>query len=167
MDADKTERFTEFGEGLRLPPGGNGYGDRFTEIKRLEGPALSGIRRLEQIGFQSADELGPQIVQGGILPDVQRRKALGQARLVAGGQGPLGKIVGETFGKEVMLLQALKGVVEDGVVRAEPDAVQKLRQGNGALTGDAGQHGRGHETKWSLGDFHLTIIHNCKRNLHT
>lgn len=65
------------------------------------------------MGFERLDEVGPDLSQGLIVIDVEGRQTLAKLWLVARRERPLGEVVREALGQEMVLFEALKRVIEN------------------------------------------------------
>jgi hypothetical protein len=68
---------------------------------------------MREVGFERFDEIGPDLSQGLVVIDVERRQTLAKLRFIARLKGPLREVVREALGQEMVLFEALKRVIEN------------------------------------------------------
>src|SRR5260221_4245833 len=127
---------------------GHGDFDAFAKGKRLKGGRICEFRVLVAIVTDDAAQVGAQRGDGDVVANVQGGELFGEGIAIGVGKGPLGKIVGEAFGQEVMAAERLIGVMKDGSVAALLEPGKQFRQSGCRLIADARQMRHGKKLKW-------------------
>jgi hypothetical protein len=86
-----------------------------------------------------ATQIGTQRGNAGIIADIEGRELLSESVAIDTGKNPLRKIVGRSFGKEMVDAEGLKGVVEDGRVATVLESGEKFGKGDSGSVADASE----------------------------
>ena len=89
--------------------------------------------------IDNADHPPAQTLDRGELPHVDTGQLLRQHRLIAGGQAPVGKVVGESLADEVVFLQSAERVLEDRIIGASLQRLPQFAERGGLLPSDSQQ----------------------------
>jgi len=138
--------------------GGQGkwHGDFQTlaKIKTVEGFLAAELGEGGDEIAEDTAEIGTQGGDGGVVANIEGGELFGQGVAVGFCEGPLGEVVGEPLGKEVMGAESLVHVVEDRGVAALLKARKEFLEISSGLIADAGEIGDGEKFERSFGDVH-------------
>jgi hypothetical protein len=148
---DAVAKFVEVGGGERER---HGYLQAFAKIKTVEGFLAAELGESGDEIAEDAAKIGAESGDGGVVANVERRKLFGEGVAIGFGEGPLGEVIGETFGKEMMGAESLEGVVEDRGVTALLETGEKFLKISGGLIANAGEIGDGEKFEWCFSDVH-------------
>jgi hypothetical protein len=159
--ADGGYAVTEFvkvggGQGER-----HGFLDAFAKIETVEGFLVAELGKGSDEIAEDAAEISAEGGDGGVVADIEGGELFGKGVAIGFGEGPLGEIVGEAFGEEMMGTEGLEGVVENRGITALLKAGEEFLQISGRLIADAGEISNGEKLKGSFRDVHDNF--SCSR----
>src|SRR5258708_3040191 len=112
----------------------------------MEGTPVLNSSRLDAVGERGEEggEVGGEGGDGGIVGNIEGGELFGEGIAIGFGEGPLGEVIGETFGEKVMGAEGLEGVVKDRGITALFQAREEFLQISRRLIADAGEIGTPH-----------------------
>jgi hypothetical protein len=148
---DAVTKFIEIRRGK-----GERHGDfkAFAKVEAVEGFLAAELGEGRDEIAEDAAEIRAESGYGSVIADVEGGELLGEGVAIGIGEGPLGEVVGETFGEKVVSAEGLVGVVEDGGVAALLEAGEEFFEISGGLIADAGEIRDGEKFEWSFSDVH-------------
>src|SRR5208283_440638 len=127
-------KFIEVGSGETE---GDGYLHALAEVEAFQGCLPGMFRMLFTEGAHDAAKVFAKCRDRGVIANVEGGKLLGEGIAIGVGKNPLGEIVGESLGKEMVAAEGLKRVVEDGSITALFESGEKFGEGTGREIPDA------------------------------
>jgi hypothetical protein len=148
---DAVTKFLEIRCGKRK---GHGYIQAFAKVEAVEGFLTAELGEGVDEIAQDAAEICAESGDGSVIADVEGGELLGEGVAIGFGEGPLGEVVRETFGEEVVGAEGLIGMVEDRGVAALLEAGKEFLEISGGLIANAGEIRDGKKFEGSFSEVH-------------
>jgi hypothetical protein len=132
----------------------HGYFEAFAKVEAVEGFLLAELGKGVDEIAEDAAKVRAESGDGSVIADVEGSELFGKGVAIGFGEGPLGEVVGETFGEEVVGAESLIGVVENRSVAALLQAGKEFLEIPGGLIADAGEIRDGEKFERGFGDVH-------------
>ena len=141
---------------------GKWHGDfeAIAEIEAVEGFLAAELRESGDEIAEDAAKIRTEGGDGSVIADVEGGELFGEGVAVGLGEGPLGEVVGETFGEEVVRAKGLVGVMENRGIATLLEPGQEFLEIPGGLIADASEIRDGEEFEGSFGDVHGSFSRN-------
>jgi hypothetical protein len=141
VNRNAPQTFGKVFQGMSHEIGGDDDGLRRAEVKSFARGTLCGCGSALQELFNDLDKPFAQIFYGSELSNIHAGQAFRKAGLVAGGDCPVGEVIGKTLADEVMFLQGSEAMLENRGLGTLSRRIEKLAETIRLLSGNAQQVG--------------------------